>query len=75
VVYILTIRERNDSWAGRSPATSGHANREDAEAALLNYVRRNWDAEMGTEPPDDPNETIQEYFAEALEAYEILESA
>lgn len=45
----LTIRERNDSWAGRCPATSGHASREVAEAALRDYVRRNWDAEIGTD--------------------------
>jgi hypothetical protein len=75
VAYILTIRERNDSWAGRSPATSGHARREEAETALRDYVRRNWDAEMGTEPPDDPDDMVDEYFDAVLEAYEILETA
>jgi hypothetical protein len=75
VAYILTIRERNDSWAGRSPVVSEHATRGEAEAALREYVERNWDAEVGTEPPDDPDAIVQEYFAEVLEAYEILESA
>ena len=75
MAYILKIRERNDSWAGRSPAISEHANRGDAEAALREYVQRNWVAEIGTEPPDNPDEIVQEYFAEALEAYEIRESA
>jgi hypothetical protein len=42
---------------------------------LRDYVQRNWDAEVGTEPPDDPDEMVQEYFAEALEAYEIVGSA
>jgi hypothetical protein len=58
--FVLTIRERNDSWAGRPPARSSHRTREEAEAALLGYVRRNWDAVMGTE---------------VLEAYDICESA
>jgi hypothetical protein len=75
VAYILTIRERNHSWAGRSPAASEHASREDAEAALRDYVRRNWDAEMGTERPSDSGKMVEEYFGEVLEAYEILESA
>ena len=75
MAYILTIRERNDSWAGRSPTSSEHATRGDAEAALCEYVRRNWDAEMGTEPPEDPGEMVAEYFSEVLEAYEIRESA
>lgn len=73
--YILTIRERNDSWAGRSPAVSEHASLREAETALSEYVSRNWDSEMGTAPPDDPDVLIQEYFAEVLEEYEILESA
>ena len=73
--YILTIRERNDSWAGRSPAVSEHASRGKAEAALREYVSRNWDSEIGTNPPDDPCAMVREYFAEVLEEYEILESA
>ena len=49
--YTLTIRERNHSWAGRSPAVTVHSRQEEAGAALLEYVQRNWGAEMGTEPP------------------------
>lgn len=73
--YILTIRERNSSWAGRSPVVSEHASRGEAEAELRDYVQRNWDTEMDTNPPDDPDEMIQEYFETVLEAYEILETA
>ena len=38
------------------------------------YVRRNWEAEIGTEQPEDPAQMVQAYFAEALEAYEIVEN-
>jgi hypothetical protein len=75
VAFILTIRERNNSWAGRSPAVSKHASREDAEAALQEYVKRNWDGEMGTDLPEDPDDMVAEYFSEVLEAYEIVEIA
>jgi len=71
--FLLTIRERNQSWAGRPPATSTHATREAAEDALVAYVRENWNAEIGTEPPDSPELMIEEYFDEVLEAYEIIE--
>jgi hypothetical protein len=73
--YILTIRERNHSWAGRSPVQTTHATIEDAHAGLQEYVARNWAAEIGTECPDDPDEMIQEYFSEVLEAYDISETA
>jgi hypothetical protein len=74
MAFLLTIRERNHSWAGRSPITTAHDNRADAEPALLDYVRRNWDADMGTDPPEDPKELIQEYFSDVLEVYEIMET-
>ena len=61
--FTLTIRERNNSWAGRSPATSVHATRAEAEAELLEYVRRNWEAEMETDPSDDAAEMIEKYFS------------
>lgn len=72
---ILTIRERAHSWAGRPPVTTTHTSRADAEAALLDYVRRNWDAEVGTEPPGDSQRMIDEYFADVLEAYELVEQS
>jgi hypothetical protein len=50
-----------------------HATQIAAEAELLDYVRRNWDAEVGTEPPNDSAEMIQEYFSDVLESYEIAE--
>jgi hypothetical protein len=73
--FLLTIRERNDSWSGRGPVTSTHMARADADTALLDYVRRNWDAEVGTEQPDDHDTMIREYFDEVLETYEITETA
>jgi len=73
--YILTIRERNNSWAGRSPFTSLHPTEAEAKAALLDYVRRNWDSEMGADPPEDPDEMVDGYFSEVLEAYDISETA
>lgn len=38
MAYILTIRERNDSWAGRSPVRTKHATAEKAQASLVEYV-------------------------------------
>lgn len=72
--FLLTIRERNDSWSGRGPVTSTHEVRADVHAALLDYVRWNWHAAVGTERPDDPDTMIREYFDEVLEAYEITET-
>jgi hypothetical protein len=73
--FLLTIRERNHSWAGRSRVTTTHGTRRDAEEELLDYVRRNWEAEVGTDEPNDPNERIAQYFASVLEEYEITETA
>jgi hypothetical protein len=73
--YILTIKERSHSWAGRPPVSSPHATRAEAEGELRDYVRRNWDSEMGTEMPNDPNEAISEYFTEVLESYDIVEAS
>ena len=71
--WTLIIRERGHSWAGRSAVTTTHNSRAEAEASLLDYVRRNWDAEVGTEPPADAQQMIDEYFADVLESYEIIE--
>jgi hypothetical protein len=75
MAFILTIRERNGSWAGRGPVQTAHTSANEAQSALLDYVVRNWDAEIGVDRPDDADEMVQEYFAEVLEAYEIRESA
>ena len=72
--FILTIRERSHSWAGRPPVRSEHASRAGAQAELLDYVRRNWDAEMGTDAPGEPGKIIEEYFSEVLEGYDIVEA-
>jgi len=69
--FILTIRERGNAWAGRGPVSSEHATRRDAEASLVEYVRQNWTAEMGEEPPADEGKMIGRYFEHVLEAYEI----
>jgi hypothetical protein len=74
MAFTLTIRERNHSWAGRNPAVSTHATVEEARAVLAEYVQSNWESEVGTTPPADPQEMINEYFADVLEQYEIVES-
>ena len=57
----------------RLPGT--HPTRQSAEDAVLTYVRENWDEEMGTAPPDDPQAMVEEYFADVMEQYEITEAA
>lgn len=72
--FVLTIGERGSSWAGRPNRTSLHDTREQAEAELLQYVRLNWDDEMdGDEPPEDPEEMIEQYFEYVPERYDILD--
>jgi len=73
--FTLTIEERNYSWAGRAPVRTQHATRAAAEAELLAYVRRNWDAEIGTDPPNDSAVMIAAYFADVLERYDITDGA
>lgn len=75
MAFILTIRERGNSWAGRSPFSSEHQTQKQAEAALLAYVKENWEAEIGDEPPTDQDLMVSQYFEEVLEAYEIREVA
>jgi hypothetical protein len=72
MAFILTIRERGNSWAGRSPFTSEHRSEADARAALVAYVKENWEAELEDEPPADEDEMVRQYFDEILEAYEIV---
>jgi len=74
--FLLTIRERNYSWAGRSPVTSTHEKRAAAEAALADYVRLNWKSEMDSdELPEDSAEMVEQYFSEVLESYAITQQA
>ena len=72
--YKLLIRERGHSWAGRAPVATVHPTLAAAEAELPDYVRRNWDSEIGTQQPDVPADVIAEYFADALDSYEIHEN-
>lgn len=73
--FVLMIRERGSSWAGREPIATLHASRGEAEAELADYVRGNWEAKMSYEPPDDDYELVEQYFDKVLEAYEIAETA
>ena len=75
MAFILTIRERGNSWAGRKPSSSEHVTRQAALAALVAYVKKNWEAEMDEEPPADEEEMIRRYFEGVLEAYDISETA
>jgi hypothetical protein len=71
--FVLMIRECNYSWAGRGPIAETYATREEAEADLADYVRRNWDAKMGDDPPEDDNELVEQYFDWVHEEYDIAE--
>jgi hypothetical protein len=73
VSYTLTIRERNYSWAGRSPLRGEYATEVESEAALRNYVAERWDKAVGTDRPDDPEEMVDMYLTVVHEAYEIVE--
>lgn len=71
--YTLTIRQRNYSWAGRPPLRMEFATEEEAEAALEEYVAEQWDAAVGTDRPDDPDEMVDMYFTMIHEDYEVVE--
>ena len=71
--FVLIIGERSNSWAGRSPVVSLHHNREQATANLVEYVKRNWDDEVGGDVPEEADEMIEQYFEEVLEQYDIQE--
>jgi len=74
--YVLMIRERQSSWAGRGPIANTHATWEEAHAELVAYVHENWDAKMDEDPPkDDEDELIVHYFEKTLEEYDIAETA
>lgn len=71
--FVLMIGERRCSWASRGPIAETYATREEAEADLADYVRRNWDAKMGDDPPEDDDELVEQFFDWVLEEYEIAE--
>ncbi len=75
MAFILTIRDRGDSWAGRSPCTSEHRTESGARAALVAYVKENWESELEGQPPADEDDMVTEYFENVREAYEISELA
>jgi hypothetical protein len=73
--FVLMIRERGCSWAGRGPIAVIHSSEEEAQAQLVDYVRENWDAKMDEDPPEDEDELIEQYFDRVLEEYVISEAA
>jgi hypothetical protein len=72
--FVLMIRERGCSWAGRGPIAVIHPSKEEAQAELLDDVRENWDAKMGDDLPED-DQLIEMYFDQVLEEYVITEAA
>jgi hypothetical protein len=52
---------------------SVHESQPQAVAALAEYVRENWDTEIGEEAPSDEGEMVQRYFDEVPEAFDINE--
>ncbi len=58
--FVLMIRERHNSWAGRGPIAMTFPSEEAARAELLDYVRENWDGRAGGDPPEDDDELIEE---------------
>jgi len=60
--FVLMIRERRNSWAGRGPIAVIHTTEEAAQADLLNYVRENWEDKIGDDLPEDENELVEEDF-------------
>lgn len=73
--FVLVIRERRNSWAGRGPIAVIHPSEEAAQADLFSYVQENWDAKMGDDLPEDDDELIEQYFECVLEEYVISETA
>jgi hypothetical protein len=74
--FVLIIRERGHSWAGRGPLATTHATRVEAEASLVDWVKENWDVEMDGDPlPDDEEDMIRQYFDFVLQEYEIAETS
>ena len=74
--FLLMIRERRNSWAGRGPIAIIHPSEEAAHADLLDHVRKNWDDEMNVDPPEDDGDgLIEMYFDQVPEEYVITEVA
>jgi hypothetical protein len=73
-MFILTIKERNFSWAGRGPLVMTYETRDEAKQGLIDYVSEQWGSEMDMDDrPEDPGDMVAAYFDHVLEAYEILE--
>jgi hypothetical protein len=73
--FVLMIRERGCSWAGRGPIAVIHPSEEATQADLLDYVRENWDARLGDDPPEDDDELVEQYFDWVLEEHDNTEAA
>ena len=71
--FLLTIKATGNQWSGRGSARSKYRTMPDAEAALQDYVLRNWSYEMDGEPlPKDSSDRVTQYFDEVEEKYEII---
>jgi hypothetical protein len=74
MAFILTFRERGNSSAGRGPFSTEYPTRDEARAALVEYVKENWKPELDDyEMPDDEGEMVREFFYEVLQDYDITE--
>jgi hypothetical protein len=73
MMFVLSIKERNFSWAGRGPIAMTFATREQAEQEIIDYVSERWEDKLDVDRPDDPDDMVTAYFDRVLEEYEILE--
>ena len=74
-LWVLLIEDTNGKWSARGPIARSHWTRHAAEAALADYVRRNWASEMERPfpDPDDKNEgPVASYFEAVAERYRIF---
>lgn len=71
--FVLRI-DGGRAWSGRSAIVKTFDTREEAEAALAEYVIVNWGMEMDDiDLPDDTAQAVAEYFVDSEESYAIEE--
>lgn len=67
--WILTIRDTEGQWAGRSPRLTLHDSPDEAGAELEHYVQANWASKVGG--PAETEDPVAEYFDGVPERYDI----
>jgi len=72
-MFVLSIKERGSSWAGREPIVMTFPTREEAKQEIANYVVEYWDHKMDIDKPEDPDDMVDTYFDHVFEEYEIVE--